>query len=92
MDCIHYTLTKFDIEDSICKPPNQTGSSADGFGICCSYFAGRHCYMAQLQCNADTCIMTYSSGDIAINLYRSMDKFSRRQIDDIFLLFPENRI
>ena len=48
--------------------------------------------MAQLQCNADTCIMTYSSGDIAFNLYRSMDKFSRRQIDDIFLLFPENRI
>ena len=27
-----------------------------------------------------------------INLYRSMNKFSRRQIDDIFLILPENMI
>ena len=30
--------------------------------------------------------------DIVLNLYHSMDRFRRQQIDYIFLCFPENRI
>ena len=37
------------------------------------------------------CSTPYTGYILSINLYHSLGQFSRQQIDDIFLIFPENR-